>query len=242
MIDGFFHNWYETWAFAIGGTKDNFVPPYVEILVTHGRLSIYSSVVNHPSAPHPVKTFFRSAGLSSALNVLRASVQGESRLRSMPNNTAIMISFAACFAFYLSVGSGQSGLAPSIRRLIEESADVLERIGTVTPQRCGTSRLYGRWLRVVVGSSPPASSTPQQQTQHQMVQQLQPLQYGNGNQDIQMNELLQFSAMSDDQINEAIRGAGDEFDGNVGVNWQWQGEEKTGLDWLDWFNLDVGVG
>jgi hypothetical protein len=63
------------------------IPPYVEILVTHGRLSIYSSVINHPTAPMEVKRFFRAAALSSALNVMRASVQGEGRLKSMPNNT-----------------------------------------------------------------------------------------------------------------------------------------------------------
>jgi hypothetical protein len=105
MIDEFFNQWYGKWVFAIGGNsrqcllgpqwqrhgltlkKENSIPPYVEILVTHGRLSIYSSVINHPTAPMEVKRFFRAAGLSSALNVMRAAVQGESRLKSMPNNT-----------------------------------------------------------------------------------------------------------------------------------------------------------
>jgi hypothetical protein len=106
MIEGFFNRWYATWAFAVGGNNGLFVdpycvldliatgnsiPPYVEILVTHGRLSIYSSVINHPTAPGEVKRFFRAAGLSSALNVMRAAVQGESRLKSMPNNTVIMM-------------------------------------------------------------------------------------------------------------------------------------------------------
>ncbi len=105
MIEGFFSSWYGTWAYAIGGSTrpstlhvlyssltlkiENSVPPYVEILVTHGRLSIYSSVINHPTAPIEVKRFFRAAGLSSALNVMRAAVQGESRLKSMPNNTGM---------------------------------------------------------------------------------------------------------------------------------------------------------
>jgi len=106
MIEGFFNNWYATWTFATLGnnsmplspfdnnllmTIGNSIPPYVEILVTHGRLSIYSSVINHPTAPIEVKRFFRAAGLSSALNVMRAAVQGESRLKSMPNNTVIMM-------------------------------------------------------------------------------------------------------------------------------------------------------
>ncbi|KAF4631215.1 hypothetical protein G7Y89_g6924 [Cudoniella acicularis] len=261
MIDGFFNRWYTTWAFAIGGTKDNSIPPYVEILVTHGRLSIYSSVINHPTAPIEVKRFFRAAGLSSSLNVMRAAVQGESRLKSMPNNTCIMISFAACFAIYLStMGAGPNGhlsLAPSIRMLIEESAGVLERIGSNPPHRNGTSALYGRHLRKVVGSSlsqtnitplenqphrpPPQAAFPMQnnnqipQPQHQVYQQqvdvLPPQQ-----QPVQMAELLQFSAMSDDQINEAIHNAGDEFDWSLP---SLQMDERTGLDWLNWFNMDV---
>lgn len=256
MIDDFFNNWYSRWTFATGGMKgwyiiplplhsshiltstDNSIPPYVEILVTHGRLSIYSSVINHPTAPVEVKRFFRAAGLSAALNVLRAAVQGESRLKSMPNNTAIMISFAACFAFYLSTmgSTGNISLAPSVRRLIEESADVLERIGSDPPHRNGTSALYGRHLREVVGSSP---LMPEQPAQQFLIPMQQPSiqTYGDGN-EMRINELLQFSAMSDDQITQAINNAGEEL--QMGMpNWHMDGFEKTGLDWLDWFNMDV---
>lgn len=227
---------------------DGLIPPYVEILVTHGRLSIYSSVINHPTAPIEVKRFFRAAGLSSSLNVMRAAVQGESRLKSMPNNTAIMISFAACFAFCLStMGAGNtSSLAPSIRILIEESADVLERIGSNPPHRNGTSALYGRHLRQVVGSSSrrailqsrsnhpdqsesafsgPAQMVPQQPAYHNRPEEQLPMQ---------MSELLQFSAMSDNQIIETINNAGDEL-----CMPNFQMDDKTGLDWLDWFNMDV---
>jgi hypothetical protein len=106
LIDDFFNDWYEKWFLGIDGNSrgkhhrelsclrhrlnlaiDTAIPPYVEILVTHGRLSIYSSVINHPTAPLEVTRFFRAAGLSSALNVMRAAVQGEGRLKSMPNNT-----------------------------------------------------------------------------------------------------------------------------------------------------------
>ncbi|KAH6671149.1 hypothetical protein B0J14DRAFT_564839 [Halenospora varia] len=258
MIDGFFNRWYTTWGFAIGGTGENSIPPYVEILVTHGRLSIYSSVINHPTAPIEVKRFFRAAGLSSSLNVMRAAVQGESRLKSMPNNTCIMISFAACFAIYLStMGAGPNGrlsLAPSIRILIEESASVLERIGSNPPHRNGTSALYGRHLREVVGCSlshanvtpidpqipqrnqpnnfsMPQNNQMQQQQQQQIYQQQIEVQP-----QLQMPELLQFSAMSDDQINEAINNAGDEFDWSLP---NMQMDDRTGLDWLNWFNMDV---
>jgi len=141
MIDGFFSLWYEKWAFAIGGVNGISIPPYVEILVTHGRLSIYSAVINHATAPVEVKHFFRAAGLSSALNVMRAAVQGESKLKSMPNNTVIMISFSAMISSRLSTldTNSTNNLAPSVRRLIDETAEVLIRIGTSPAHRKGQS-------------------------------------------------------------------------------------------------------
>lgn len=101
-----------------------------------------------------VRQFFRTAGLSAALNVMRASVQGEKQLFSMPNNTAIMVSFAACFALRLStqLSSLHPGvaLAPSVRTLIEELSDVLEKIGNITRHRNGMCRLYAKYLRILV--------------------------------------------------------------------------------------------
>ena len=220
----------------------------MEILVTHGRLSIYSSVINHPTAPIEVKRFFRAAGLSSSLNVMRAAVQGESRLKSMPNNTAIMISFAACFAFCLStMGAGNiSSLTPSIRILIEESADVLERIGSNPPHRNGTSALYGRHLRQVVGSSSRKAILKSRNTRSDLsepvftgpIQMATPQSVYHSQSEaqvpMQISELYQFSAMSDNQIIEAINNAGDEL-----CMPNFQMDDKTGLDWLDWFNMDV---
>jgi len=244
MIEEFFNHWYTTWAFAIGGSNGkpslhpagsllmitgNSVPPYVEILVTHGRLSIYSSVINHPTAPTEVKRFFRAAGLSSALNVMRAAVQGESRLKSMPNNTVIMIAFAAMISFRLSTMDATSNrsLAPSIRILIEETADVLERIGTNPPHRKGTSEFYGRHLRQVLSTAnlqgPPTS---QVEMRHHYQEQ-------------NSMQMMQFSAMRDDQIIQAIHDAGDDLFGNYVPNFEI--DEKSGLDWLDWFNMDANT-
>lgn len=112
--------------------------------------------MNHRAAPVEVKRFFRAAGLSSALNVMRAAIQGESRLKSMPNNTVIMISFAACSALSLSVSRADSTstLAPSVRNLIQETGDVLERIGATPSHRNGASVLYGRFLRELVQREP----------------------------------------------------------------------------------------
>lgn len=49
-------------------------------------------------------------------------------------------------------------------------------------------------------------------------------------------EFLQFSTMSDDQITEAINNAGQELETYMPA---FQMDDKTGLDWLDWFNMDV---
>jgi len=54
-----------------------------------------------------------------------------------------------------------------------------------------------------------------------------------------MSELLQFSAMSDDQINEAINNAGDALQLDISIPGSFQMDERTGLDWLNWFNMDV---
>lgn len=88
---------------------------------------------------------------------MRAVVQGEKQLFSMPNNSAIMVSFAACFALRLStqIATGASNtntnaLAPSVRTLIEETADVMEKIGNITRHRNGMCGLYAKYLRILV--------------------------------------------------------------------------------------------
>jgi hypothetical protein len=176
---------------------------------------------------------------------MRAAVQGESRLKSMPNNTVIMMhvypkfssrtylptqghrSFAAMICFRLSTMGSTSNhrLAPSIRILIEETADVLERIGTIPLHRKGISAIYGRHLRNVIGTKdiqavtmPPQNRIVPKQPEGRVL------------------EPIQFSAMSDDQIVQAINNAGGEF-GNQSLGFQI--DERSELDWLDWFNMDV---
>ena len=220
------------------------LPPYVEILVTHTQLSTYGGVINHPTAPLEVKRFFRAAGLSSALNVLRAAIQGESRLKSMPNNTVIMISYAACSALSLSEmpADSRSSLAPSVRNLIEEAAGVLERIGATPNHRSGTSFLYGRFLRELVRRSPANPSAVAQPASHPVTstESLPPPSTLNGYGPVASSaqppfepplfwsEPLQFSAMSDDQIIDAVNRAGTAFGTSVPdvplddmMNWEW---------------------
>lgn len=239
IIDDFFDHWYSTWTTQIGRNKDFRLPPYVEILVSHTRLAIYSNVLNYPTQFSAVSSFFRSAGLSSALNVMRAAVQGEPLLKSMPNNTAIMVSFSACFALHLSAmtANKNSGLRESIKVLIEETADVLERIGNITPHRKGSSALYGRHLKEII-----RNSAALRRSVPSGLSILDREQAGrNTGQEAQEPRLepafiepLQFSTMSDHQIVELF----DNEEATLGISpTNLQLGDTTGMEWLDWFDF-----
>lgn len=181
---------------------------------------------------------------------MRAAVQGEGRLKSMPNNTAIMISYAACFALRLSmlVTRKNLSLGPSIKILIEETADVLERIGTIPSHRKGMSALFGRHLRDVVRNTAGGqgavgqveNGVPVAQDAFHAVGKSATGNLGNSNQSEISSGLLSFepllfSAMSDDQIIEAINSAGDELEACLP---NFQSDINMGLDWLGWFGND----
>ncbi|OKL58150.1 hypothetical protein UA08_06836 [Talaromyces atroroseus] len=226
MIETFYDTWYSIWVLALGEGESRSLPPYVEILVTHTRLSTYSSVMNHPTAPTEVRFFFRSEALSSALNVMRTAIQGESRLKSMPNNTVIMIAFAACSALSLGLllsKQNENRLAPSVLNLITETADVLERIGATPIHRNGASVLYGRFLHELVARArgQPNESQPQETlplslypssnsynassfTQEYMPPPAPPFSSSAQNTDFTPSQPLQFSSMSGDQIVDAV--------------------------------------
>ncbi|KND91905.1 hypothetical protein TOPH_03438, partial [Tolypocladium ophioglossoides CBS 100239] len=235
-IEHFFDQWLKKWGMSIGTGLQRRLPPYVEILVAHTRLSTYGGIINHPTAPTEVRRFFRTAGLSSALNVMRAAIQGESQLRSMPNNTTIMISFAACFALTLSAyTTGGSTLAPSVRTLIDETAGVLERIGAVTEHRNGLSLLHGEYLRQVVrraaAGGAPAQDANQSATPQMPMGQSVPAQPDFMGQQLPWPEPLRFSAMSDDQIAHVLNQPGNEFEPSFGgLSW----EDMNNFDWLHW--------
>lgn len=213
------------------------MPPYVEILVTHTQLSTYGGVINHPTAPVEVKRFFRAAGLSSALNVLRAATQGESRLKSMPNNTVIMISFAACSALSLSVtpGDSRSSLAPSVRNLIEETAGVLERIGSTPSHRSGASVLYGRFLRELIRRAPALPSQPRTHLRADLPELALPVDHTPRLPEDLWSEPMHFSAMSDNQIVDAVNRAGTAFGASIP---DVPLDDMLDWDWLDFANTD----
>ncbi|KAJ5692030.1 hypothetical protein N7462_001453 [Penicillium macrosclerotiorum] len=250
-IENFYQRWYTTWALAISEGGARSLPPYVEILVTHTQLSTYGGVINHPTAPLEVKRFFRAAGLSSALNVLRAAIQGEARLKSMPNNTVIMISFAACSALSLSVTSGdtRSSLAPSVRTLIEETAGVLERIGATPSHRNGASVLYGRFLRELIRRGPaiPNSQPRPDPRQIDLSDPVLPVTCVSDqgpaltttHQSLPPGDLwtepIQFSAMSDNQIIDAVNRAGSAFGTSIP---DVPLDDMLSWDWLDFATTD----
>ncbi|EAQ83356.1 hypothetical protein CHGG_09760 [Chaetomium globosum CBS 148.51] len=219
------------------------------------------SVINHPTAPTEVRHFFHAAGLSSALNVMRAAIQGEGQLSSMPNNTAIMISFAACFALRLSGQfAGNSNLAPSVRTLIEETAEVLERVGSATEHRNGMSTLYGKYLKYIVKKAAASVPAPPENTARPragthpelLAQHHASTAYARGNntrasfsmadairpsppvsgfmEPPPWSEPIQFSSMSDDQIVEALSRVNNEFDPALSM-YPW--DDAAALDWLN---------
>ncbi|KAI9690450.1 MAG: hypothetical protein M1822_009413 [Bathelium mastoideum] len=232
-IQEFFDGWLAAWSVALGGNQDK-LPPYVKILSSHTILSTYCMVINHPTAPTKVKSVFHSEALSAALKVMRTAVQGELELESMPNNTAIMISFAACFALRLSSGT----LHPSIKDLIQETANMLQRIGANTSHRQGASVLYGKYLQEVLKHSDLGIASfngTQDSTSSHMLSaaapenqvQLTPMQ----------TEPLHISAMSDEQILNAINEAGFDMSmpmANSGI------DDLAGLDWLGWIDPSQG--
>ena len=239
-IDRFFEQWYAVWSLQIT-QGDGQLPPYVEILVSHTKLSTYCNVVNHPTASTDVKQFFRAAGLASAMNVMKAAVRGENRLKSMPNNTVIMVSFAACFA--LALGTTTLGnraiLAPNARILIEETTLVLERIGSTPKHRNGLSVLFARHIRRIMQNSmlnPPEHHHVYNSTTNSGLQGSKPdasTQYTSPRGTVRLSAAATdpyVFDLTDDQILEAINNASASQE-------LFQLDESMFMDWLDWPNV-----
>lgn len=229
-IDSFFNQWNSVWSLQVSQDGNGLLPPYVEILATHTRLSTYCSVINHPTASPDVKQFFRAAGLRAALNVMSAAVQGESRLKSMPNNTVIMVSFAACFALGLKTSTqSNNALVPNVVSLALETAQVLERIGSITEHRNGISKLFGRHIRRIANKL----STPSQRRRVAGRDgDSGPSQDCNVSAPSNQAPIFDFASfdMTDDHIIEAINNA-------TAMQEPFQLDESIVLDWFDWPNV-----
>lgn len=174
------------------------------------------------------------------MNVMRAAVQGENRLKSMPNNTVIMVSFAATFA--LALGTTTLGnraiLAPNARALIEETTQVLERIGSSPRHRKGLSVLFSRHICRIIQSSllnPPEDKQGHRPGAPEQVHQRERGAEHNHSHPASIPttnvppEPYVFD-MTDDQILEAINNASTSQE-------LFQLDETMFVDWLDWPNV-----
>lgn len=240
-VEGFFAQWNSTWAFQIREV-DGRVPPYLEILVAHGKLSAYCSVINHPTASTSVKHFFRAAGLTAALDVLQVAVQNEARLRSMPNNSVIMVSFAACFVLGLSTTrrGDKVYLASHVKQSIHRAADVLERIGSTPPHRRGASAMFGKHLKRIMKQYT-ATMYNHEDTNYNsnadashniFTTTTAPYTLLPGNEQAQ-NTFPGFGSMTDDQLLDFIQNSNTE----IGDPDPFLGEDGLFMDWLDWPNI-----
>ena len=182
---------------------------------------------------------------------MRAAVRGENELKSMPNNTAIMISFAACFALRLSTSGDESraGLAPSVVLLINQTADALERIGSTPSHRKGASSLFARQLRKILALArkdmpqfSPNVVPPDVQPNAQFFggphEALQAHPYFHGGHMDKppappISDQMNFLGMTNDEIFDAVNNA------DIGLETAWPDfrfGEGTNLEWLDWPN------
>ncbi|KAL1303777.1 hypothetical protein AAFC00_007114 [Neodothiora populina] len=162
MIETYIEDWYATWGPVVADWNENQLPPYVEILGCHTRLSFYGLVMNYPTAPAEVHRFFRVGGLSASINVMRIACKGEALWKSVPNNTIVMVAFAACLALRLSNTQIESnpGIAQSVRSLVHQTADVFHRIGSFPAHRQGASVLYALLLRAMIKKYHPEAQSP----------------------------------------------------------------------------------
>ena len=91
--------------------------------------------------------------------------------------------------------------------------------------------MYGRHLQQVISTSDGQGRNLQSSVSNQ-VDMMNSLQYASPT--ARNNATMQFSAMSDDQIDQAINGVGD---GMINDLLNIPMEVNDGLDWLDWFNM-----
>ncbi|KAK4926651.1 hypothetical protein LTR66_016331 [Elasticomyces elasticus] len=187
-----------------------------------------------------------AAGLTAALNVMRVAVQSESRLKSMPNNTVIMVSFAACFVLGLSTSKrgNQFYVAPSSKRQIQDAADTLQRIGSSPSHRNGASAMFGKHIKQIMRVHTALGVDVPEDRPHlpSMMHHQGHLPNGftaapfilQSPADAAQNVFPGFDSMTDDQLIAAIQNTSpDPGSYNNGFH----AEDGVFMDWLDWPNM-----
>lgn len=200
--------------------------------------------MNHPTAPTEVHGFFRVGGLSASINVMRTAVQGEALWKSVPNNTVIMIAFAACLALRLSNTQPETNpsIAQSVRSLVHQTADVFERVGSSPSHRHGVSVLYAMHLRAMVNKyhTEPnqvmavVNSAQQVPNNTQSNAPSANSWHGGGQAAGYEQQALHqplFAEMSDVEFSEALKDVENElFASEADISAEWW----NNLDWLTW--------
>jgi hypothetical protein len=162
-----------------------------------------------------------------------------------------LICFAASIALALSAPvpgkGGNQNLAPSVRHLIEETATVLERIGSTPSHRNGSSVVYGRFLRVLLKQAPDINSLAPSRGDPPGPEHAQPgsldalvkhdsaMQNPGYAQEVTnlWPQPLDFSAMSYNEVNETVTNS-DLFSASM-LDLPWDSSNQ--LMWTDWLNL-----
>jgi hypothetical protein len=181
---------------------------------------------------------------------MRAAVRGEDELKSMPNNTAIMISFAACFALGLSITGDESraGFAPSVIVLVNQTADALERIGSTPSHRKGASSLFAKQLRKILALArkdmPRFSQNVLPENAQLNPQFFSGIQASGSSSNfhvvhldksraLPISDSMNFLGMTNDEIFDAVNNS------DIGLETAWPNfrfDEGTNLEWLDWLS------
>jgi hypothetical protein len=231
LIDLFFREWRVQWSDLLYTEGGKAIPPYVNILVTHTRLSTYGSVINHRTAPAEVKGLFRNDGMQAAVEVMRTAVRAEEGLTAMPNNTAIMVAYAACVALSLSkaITERDPAFAIGIWNMVEETAGVLERIARVTPQRRGFSWMYGQCLRKILDNVRGAMYPGRSSGAHSITNAQIAMSNSGPDYTTDGRGPLEYFAQADDELNNLIN---DVMTGNADVLAQQPFDDFSDINWF----------
>ena len=141
-------------------------------------------------------------------------------------------------------------LAPSVRNLIDETATVLERIGSTPSHRNGTSVLYGKYLHELVKDAPglsnnqhqPPGPPPATGVSVQTSPPIDPAMFATASDHVDSfnqtqyplawGEPLQFSAMSGNEVIETVMNSGDFESALFDIPM----EDMNAFAWMDWMN------
>ena len=132
-----------------------------------------------------------------------------------------MVSYAVCFVLgiYAKPSNFGSSIEPSVRILIGQAIDVLDRIGSAPSHRRGMSAVYAKALKEAIGNIP-FMSTPAPERHFSLeTAGMLPINSSSG------LELPLFSSMTDNELQHAVGLSMPSID---------LAAFESGSEWLDW--------